>query len=62
MDFGPNFKFAKTFCIGKRSREMMFGVVFRVIGSNVEEMSVLVIFDKKAWTIPLGFWSKFQIC
>ena len=28
-DFGQNFKFAKTFCIGKRSREMMFGVFFR---------------------------------
>ena len=41
---------------------MMFGVVFRVIGSYVEEISVLVIFVKKAWTIPLGFWSKFQIC
>ena len=41
---------------------MMFGVFFRVIGSNVEEISVLVIFCKKAWTNPLGFWSKFQIC
>ena len=28
-DFGQNFKFAKTFCIGKRSREMMFGVVLQ---------------------------------
>ena len=26
-DFGQNFKFAKTFCIGKRSREMISGVV-----------------------------------
>ena len=33
-DLGQNFKFAKTFSIGKRSREMMFGVVFRVIGSK----------------------------
>ena len=41
---------------------MMFGVVFRVIGSNVEEISVLVVFGKKAWTNPLGFLSKFQIC
>ena len=36
-DFGENFKFAKTFCIGKRSREMMFGVVFRVIESKLEK-------------------------
>ena len=28
-DFGQNFKFAKTFCIGKRRREMMFGGCFR---------------------------------
>ena len=41
---------------------MMFGVVFRVIRSNVEEISVLVVFGKKAWTNPSGFSSKFQIC
>ena len=35
-DLGQNFNFAKTFCIGKRSREMMFGVLLRVIGSKVE--------------------------
>ena len=61
-DFGQNFKFAQTFCIGKRSREMMFGVVFRVIGSKVEEIWFLAVFGQKAWTNPLGFWSKFQIC
>ena len=36
-EFGQNFKFAQTFCIGKKSREIMFGVVFQVIGSKVEE-------------------------
>ena len=36
-DFGQNFKFAQTSCIGKRSREMMFGMVLRVIGNNLEE-------------------------
>ena len=35
-DLGENFKFAKTFCRGKRSPEMMFGVVLRVIGRKVE--------------------------
>ena len=43
---------------------MMFGVVLRVIGSNfgrkVERF--LAVFGQKAWTNPLGFWSKFQIC
>ena len=28
-DFGQNFKFAKTLCIGKRRREMMFGFIFQ---------------------------------
>ena len=41
---------------------MMFGVVFRVIGSKVEEILFLAVFGQKAWTNPLGFWSKFQIC
>ena len=41
---------------------MMFGVVFRVIGSKVEENWVLAVFGQKAWTNPLGFWSKFKIC
>ena len=41
---------------------MMFGVVFRVIGSKVEEIWVIAVFRKKVWTNPLGFWSKFQIC
>ena len=36
-DFGQNFKFAQTSCIGKRSQEMMFGMVLRVIGNNLEE-------------------------
>ena len=61
-DFGQNFKFAKTFYIGKGRREMMFGVIFRVIGSNFEENRLLADFGQKAWTNPLGFWSKFQIC
>ena len=30
-DFRQNFKIAKTFYIGKGRREMMFGVIFRVI-------------------------------
>ena len=41
---------------------MMSGVLFRVIGSKVEENWVLAVFGQKAWTTPLGFWSKFQIC
>ena len=41
---------------------MMFGVVFRVIGSKVEQSWFLAVFGKKAWTNPLGIWSKFQIC
>ena len=46
---------------------MMFGVVFRVIGSKVEQSWFLAVFGKKAWTkvkisnLPLGIWSKFQI-
>ena len=39
----------------------MFGVVLRVIGSNLEENCFLVDFCQKAWTNLLGFWSKFQI-
>ena len=35
---------------------MMFGVIFRVIGSNIEENRFLADFGKKAWTNPLGFW------
>ena len=41
---------------------MMFGVIFGVIGSNFEENRFLADFGQKAWTNPLGFWSKFQIC
>ena len=41
---------------------MMFGVIFRVIGSNFEENRFLADFGQKAWTNPLGFWSKLQIC
>ena len=40
---------------------MMFGVVLRVIGSNLEEKWFLAVFGQKAWTNPLGFLSKFQI-
>ena len=42
-DFG---QFAKTFCIGKNSREMMFGVVLRVIGSKVEAKWYLAVFGQ----------------
>ena len=35
---------------------MMFGVVFGVIGREVEENWVLAVFGQKAWTAPLGFW------
>ena len=61
-DFGQNFKFAKTFYIDKGRRETMFGLIFRVIGSNFEENSFLADFGQKAWTNPLGFCLKFQIC
>ena len=59
-DFGQNFKFAKTFCIGKRRREMMFGDVFRVIGSNLEENWFLADFGQKAWTNPWDFGQNFN--
>ena len=39
-DFGQNFKFTQTFYIDKARREMMFRVIFRVIGSNFERKSV----------------------
>ena len=58
LGFWQNFKFAKTFCIGKRRREMMFGVVFRVIGSNLEENCFLADFCQKAWTNPFGILVK----
>ena len=32
----------------------MFGVIFRVIGSNLEENWFLADFGQKAWTKPLG--------
>ena len=41
---------------------MMFGIVLRVIGSKVEAKWCLAVFGEKAWTNPLGFRSKFQIC
>ena len=40
---------------------MMFGVVFKVIRSKVEENWVLAVFGQKVRTNPLGVWSKFQI-
>ena len=39
----------------------MFGVVLKVIWSNLEESWLLAVFGKKAWTNPLGFLWKFQI-
>ena len=61
LGFWQNFKVVKNFCIGKRRREMMFRVQnFRVIGSSLEENSFLVDFGQKAWTTPLGLWSKFK--
>ena len=47
-DFGQNFKFAKSFCIGKRSREIMYGVVFRVIESKLEKNYFLAFFLQKS--------------
>ena len=41
---------------------MMFGVILTVIRSNFEENRFLADFGQKAWTNPLGFMSKFQIC
>ena len=41
---------------------MMFGVVFRVIGSKMQENWFLAVFGQKAWTNPLGFSSKFKSC
>ena len=41
---------------------MMFGVVFRLIGSNLEVNMLLADFGQKAGTNPFGFCSKFQIC
>ena len=35
-DLVQNFKFSRTLSRGKKSREMMFWVIFRVIGSKVE--------------------------
>ena len=37
---------------------MIFGMVFRVIGSNLEENWFLVDFGQKTRTNPLGFCSK----
>ena len=66
FDFPQNFKFANTFSIGKRGREMMFAVVSRVIGSKVDEKKLPLqfqrFFGQKPWTNPFGFSSKFQIC
>ena len=47
-DFGQTFKVPQTFCIGKTSREMMFGVVFRVIGKKLEENCFLAVFWPKS--------------
>ena len=33
---------------------MMFGVVFRVIGRNLEENWFFADFGQKPWTSPLG--------
>ena len=40
---------------------MMFGVVFRVIGSKVAQNWVLAVLGQKVLSNPLGFLSKFQI-
>ena len=51
-DFGQNFKFAKTFYIGKVRQEMMFGVIFRVIGSNLKKIGFEPILAKKRGLTP----------
>ena len=62
VDFRQNYKFAKSFCLSKRSRALIFWVVLRVIGSKVEAKCFLAVFGQKAWTNPSGFWSKFPTC
>ena len=47
LDFGQNFQFAQTFCIGKRSREMMFG---DVIQSDWKQSGRKLVFSR--------FWPK----
>ena len=39
---------------------MMFGVVFRVIGRNLEENWFLADFFKKSWTNPWDFGQNFK--
>ena len=46
-DLGQNFKLAKTFSLGKRSREIMFGVVFRVNVTKLEAKLVFAVFGQK---------------
>ena len=64
LDFPQNFKFANTFSIGKRSREMMFAVVFRVIGSKVEAKKLVLQFQpflaKNHGLTPLDFPQNFK--
>ena len=52
-DFFQKFKFTKTCCRGKKSPEMMFGLVLRVIGSKVEAKLKIAVFGQKPWTNPL---------
>ena len=46
-DLGENFNFSKIFSIGNRSREMIFAVLFSLIGSKVEAKWVFRRFSPK---------------
>ena len=59
-DFGQNFKFAQTFFIGKKRLEMMFGVVFRVIGSKFDKIGFLPFLAKKHGLTPWDFGQNFK--
>ena len=59
-DFGQNFKFAKTFCIGKRRREMMFGVFSESLEAIWKKIGFQPILAKKHGLTPWDFGQNFK--
>ena len=59
-ELGQNFKLPKIFCIGKTSREMMFGEVFSVIGNKVEEKCFSRFLAKNHEQTPWEFCQNFK--